>query len=92
MKTILEVTRNPQYAADVQHEYEDKYLLAEFLTNASVASHASALDYLGVTEKPLEQLKEWSQKNSVSLRLNVEETCAFLRKTVREVESDTKNK
>lgn len=56
VQTILENTRNPQYASEVQHEYEDKYLLAEFLANASIACHFSILEHLGVTGKPLEQV------------------------------------
>lgn len=40
----------------MQHEYEDKYLLAEFLANASIACHFSILEHLGVTGKPLEQV------------------------------------
>lgn len=33
IKTILDNTRNPQLPAEVAHEYTDKYLLAEFITN-----------------------------------------------------------
>ncbi len=32
MRTVLEVNKRPQVAADVPHTYTDKYLLAEFVT------------------------------------------------------------
>lgn len=32
MRTVLEVNKRPQVAADVPHAYSDKYLLAEFVT------------------------------------------------------------
>lgn len=38
VRTILDNTRNPQYASDVKHEYQDKYLLVEFLTNSDLSS------------------------------------------------------
>ena len=41
-----------------------------------------------MTEKAFQQMKEWSAKRSVTLRLKAEETCKFLRKATREVESD----
>lgn len=91
VKTILETSRAPQYPADVPHEYEDKYLLAESLTNSSIAALLSFLESIGLTEKQFAQLKEWNKSRSVTLRLKAEEKCKFLRKVVREVQSDTKS-
>ncbi len=39
VKQILDNTRNPTVASDVPHEYTDKYLLAQFLTNAGLCHH-----------------------------------------------------
>ncbi len=91
VRTILDNTKTPQYPADVPHDYEDKYLLAEFLTNNTIASLLTSLDSLGLNEKNLVQLKEWSKNRSVTLRLKAEERCRFLRKVVRDVASDTKS-
>lgn len=44
VRTILDNTRTPQYAADVSHEYSDKYLLAEYLTQSAVAAHHTTLE------------------------------------------------
>jgi hypothetical protein len=51
IKTILDTTRNPQIADEVQHRYEDKYLLAELLTNASLGASINALDAIGLNAK-----------------------------------------
>lgn len=91
VKTILDNTRTPQWAADVPHEYEDKYLLAELLVNSAINAQIVALDGLGLTEKHYTQVKEWAKNRSVTIRLRAEENCKFLRKTEREVESDTKH-
>ncbi len=89
-RTILDNTRNPQYPADVPHEYEDKYFLAQSLTNNTISTLLALLEQLGITEKHLGQLKDWAKTRSVTIRFKSEEKCKFLRKAVREVESDTK--
>lgn len=90
VRTILENTRTPQYAADVQHEYDYKYLLAEFLTNSTIAACFNSLEKLGVDDaKKLNSLKEWAKTRSGTLRFKAEERCKFLKKTEREVKSDT---
>jgi len=91
VKTVLETNRNPQYPADVPHAYDDKYLLAESLTNNTLGAYLVCLENLGLNAKQLAQLKDWSKTRSVTLRLKAEEKCKFLRKVVREVQSDTKS-
>jgi hypothetical protein len=49
--------QNPIYAADVPHQYEDKYLLSEFLCNTALAAQLNCLEQLGVDAKKLKQLK-----------------------------------
>jgi hypothetical protein len=51
VRTVLDNTRNPTYPADVPHRYDDKYLLAEYLTNTATASVLNALDAIGLTSK-----------------------------------------
>ena len=55
---VLDTSRHPQWPADVPHQYEDKYLLAEFVATNSIAALQHILQTLGVTEKILVQLKE----------------------------------
>ena len=87
--TILENTKNPKLVEDVHHEYDDKYLLAEFLTNISIASFLNLLETLGLTLDGVKQLIEWSKTSSVSLRLAATEKCKFKEKKIRKEDSKT---
>ena len=89
-RKILENTRNPQQPADVTHTYTDKFHLAEFLTNTTLAAQLTILEQLGVTPELVKKFKEWSRTRSVTLRFSGEERCVFDRKVEREVESATK--
>ena len=51
VRTILAATRDPKLADEVQHRYEDKYLLAELLTNAAVGGVLNSFDAIGLTSK-----------------------------------------
>jgi hypothetical protein len=89
VRTILATTREPTYPSDVFHKYEDKYFLAEFLTNTALASQVNCLELLGVDGEKLKTMKEWATARSVTLRLSCEETCVFDRQEERKVESPT---
>src|SRR5579871_1117882 len=87
IRTILDNTRSPQRAADVPHQYDDKYLLAEFVTKLTVASLFQCFEVVGLTPEALAQLTEWAKRRSVTLRLSAEETCKCIREERRKVES-----
>ncbi len=87
IRTILDNTRNPQYPADVAHRYEDKYLLAEFLTRTAAAGILQCLGGVGLTAEAVASLSEWARTRSVTLRLRAQESCAFLREETRRVEA-----
>jgi hypothetical protein len=38
VRKILDQTKHPEVASEVHHTYQDKFLLVEFLANASIAS------------------------------------------------------
>lgn len=87
IRTVLDNSRNPKYPADVPHQYDDKYLLAEFLTRVSVAAILQSFDSVGLSAQKLAQLREWARTRSVTLRLAAQEDCKFLREETRKVES-----
>jgi len=87
VKTILHTTREPNYADEVFHKYNDKYTLVDFMTNTTLAAILNCLEGMGVTPKILATLKEWSTSRSVTLRLKAAQTCSFNRKEEREVSS-----
>src|SRR3990167_7561100 len=89
-KKILENTRNPQQPTDVSHTYNDKFHLAEYLTNTTLAAQLTILETLGITPELVKKFQEWSKTRSVTLRFSGEERCDFDRKVEREQESPTK--
>mmetsp|Transcript_30055 Transcript_30055/g.58984 ORF Transcript_30055/g.58984 Transcript_30055/m.58984 type:complete len:1069 (-) Transcript_30055:264-3470(-) len=90
VKLLLHAEKRPIIASNVHHQYQDKYLLAEFLVNSAVASQLNCLiQIIGISEEQLAQLGQWSSSGIVSLRLRSEETCTFLREETREIEGPT---
>lgn len=80
-------------AAEVPHTYNDKYHLANFLTTCALNSLHVSLAVIGLTKQKLEKLKELSGsvKKNISVRFNAEHRCMFDRKSVRQIESDSKS-
>lgn len=87
IRTVLDNTRHPQYPADVPHRYDDKYLLAEFVTRVAAAATLQCLEVLGLTAAQVAELREWAKTRAVTLRLTAQEDCRFLREVTRKVES-----
>uniref|UniRef100_A0A7S4MII2 Uncharacterized protein n=1 Tax=Odontella aurita TaxID=265563 RepID=A0A7S4MII2_9STRA len=87
--TILDTTRNPRHAADEDHEYSDKYGLADFLTNTGIAAALTVLEGLGLDASKLQELQKTAatDKRTVTLRFEAEETCEFVQEKVVDVES-----
>lgn len=91
VKTILDTTRQPQLAhEDEEHKYDDKYALAEFLVNTGIAAKLNALERLGLDAEKLQQVVSWvyEEKQSVTLRLEAEDTCSFLKENIVSVRSN----
>ncbi len=91
VRKVLENTRNPQYAADVPHTYDDKFALVEFMGRTAVAALLQCLETIGLTPKDLETLRAWASTRAVTLRLTAQEDCKFLREETRKVESATEH-
>eukprot|EP00009_Paramoeba_aestuarina_P004138 CAMPEP_0201506902 /NCGR_PEP_ID=MMETSP0161_2-20130828/735_1 /ASSEMBLY_ACC=CAM_ASM_000251 /TAXON_ID=180227 /ORGANISM="Neoparamoeba aestuarina, Strain SoJaBio B1-5/56/2" /LENGTH=911 /DNA_ID=CAMNT_0047901141 /DNA_START=111 /DNA_END=2846 /DNA_ORIENTATION=- len=92
VKTILENNKSPEIASDVHHKYDDKFLLAEMLTNLSSASMLAVLLSFGLKADGLQKIYGWvnDKKRSVSLRLEAIEKCSFIKKVVRKEDSKVK--
>ena len=91
VKRILHVNRKPIFAADVQHQYQDKYILTEMLSNMAIVSTFNSLQNCGVDDTKLQLMLDWAETRSVSLSLRSAEMCKFVRKTTRDVDSATKH-
>ena len=88
-KLVLSKEKRPRSAADVDHVYNDKYLLAEFLTNTAAASFLNILESLGLSKEDEGRLAQWASSRSVSLRFSAEERCVADGSQTREVESSS---
>ena len=87
IKQILNVTRHPVLAEEVQHQYVDKYGLSEYLGNTSIAAVLNALELLGLSSDKISLMKSWSKSREVTCRFQSEEHCTFNREATRTVES-----
>lgn len=72
-----------------QHSYDDKFALAEFLVNTAIAAKMNALERLGLTSEKLQQVSKWvhEDKQSLTLRLQAEDYCTFVKDRMVEVSS-----
>mmetsp|Transcript_56950 Transcript_56950/g.135772 ORF Transcript_56950/g.135772 Transcript_56950/m.135772 type:complete len:964 (-) Transcript_56950:119-3010(-) len=91
VRIILDATKDPQAAGDVHHQYEDKYLLVEGVTNAAVASQLNSFGALGLTMEHVQKLQDWSKEKVVSFQFIAEEACSYLREETREEEDPTRH-
>jgi hypothetical protein len=90
VKKILDNTKHPQIASKVPHSYDDKFMLAEFLTNSALSSQFTSLSQLGVTVDQLSQMVEFAKTRALTLRFSSTTRCKFNRHSQREEDSKTK--
>ena len=71
-------------AADVPHEYTDKYLLTELLGNIALSSTTLTLESLGLTSDLQAKLLSWVTDRDVTLRFTLAPSCVHSREETRE--------
>jgi hypothetical protein len=74
----------------VAHKYNDKFLITEYLVKAAVACFMNCLSSLGLSEKDLSVLLAWSECLDVTLRLEIDQNCVFVKEVKRDVEDATR--
>ncbi|CAE7031310.1 sas6 [Symbiodinium natans] len=89
VRLVLNTEKTPQLAANVHHQYNDKYFLVERSTCIAAASQLNCLACLGLTADQLSSLRTWLPAQ-VSLRFRSQEKCTFLREEKREEEDPRK--
>ena len=87
LTAILDESRRPLIAEDVHHAYSDKFALADFLANTSLAATFQCLEALGLEEPKLRELHAAAATSTITLRLAAEETCSFERSAKLELDS-----
>jgi hypothetical protein len=91
IKTVLHVNRQPTLAENVHHKYEDKYHLANYLTNLTIVAILDIFQTAGLSQDHLKKSLEWVKTRSVTLRLNAENHCSFNREVTRKVDSEVES-
>ena len=71
-RKILSTARHPVRASEVDHQYADKYALAEFLSNTAIASELNVLDRLGLEADQLATLRDLAAKDDEEVTLRFE--------------------
>uniref|UniRef100_A0A0G4FDD4 Uncharacterized protein n=1 Tax=Chromera velia CCMP2878 TaxID=1169474 RepID=A0A0G4FDD4_9ALVE len=94
VRRVLSVSRNPTFAGDVDHKYQDKYLLAEWLVNSALVSFVELLPFISdVFSNPetFAKINEVSKSRTVTLRFESTRACTFLRPETRKEDSRTQH-
>ncbi|KAL3943823.1 MAG: hypothetical protein SGBAC_002116 [Bacillariaceae sp.] len=84
VEKILEVDRRPLLAEDVHHKYENKYELANHMTNIAIVAQMNVLERLGFSPQTIQQLQDTTTKTT-TLRFEATETCTFLKEQTVDV-------
>ena len=82
MERILDVHRNPRLAEDVEHSYDNKYGLADLLTNTAIIAQMNILERLGLTA---DLLKSIDTTKPTTLRFQASDSCTFLKEQIVKV-------
>eukprot|EP01032_Pedospumella_encystans_P023997 gene23997-27153_t len=90
--TVMEKGRSSKiHAADqVAHQYADKFLLADTITNTMCASLVHCFSVLGLDLEQLKKLKSWGAEKTVTLDFRFTRKTTLLREQERDVEKPTR--
>eukprot|EP00339_Tiarina_fusa_P000371 CAMPEP_0117002288 /NCGR_PEP_ID=MMETSP0472-20121206/4015_1 /TAXON_ID=693140 ORGANISM="Tiarina fusus, Strain LIS" /NCGR_SAMPLE_ID=MMETSP0472 /ASSEMBLY_ACC=CAM_ASM_000603 /LENGTH=1027 /DNA_ID=CAMNT_0004702601 /DNA_START=138 /DNA_END=3221 /DNA_ORIENTATION=+ len=75
---ILQVHRNPRLPENVDHNYSDKYALADLMTNVGIIAQMNCLERMGLSAEILQGV---DKTKATTLRFQSSETCTFLKET-----------
>jgi len=92
VKNILDTNKEPTNAEEVPHVYDDKYALANYLTNTALAADLNILKEFGMGDQILETLNTKAAKNNRTILLSFEadERCEFIEEKEFYVDGKTK--
>ena len=93
VKRVLDSAKQPCYAEDVAHKYDDKYALAEHIAISTLVSTFNTFSYLGLDDEMIDNLYTTTTEQDVTilLRFRAERSCVLDRKETIEEDSDTKH-
>lgn len=74
----------------VAHKYADKYHIVDYLGMAAIACYLNCFSILGLSADDLAKLVSWSECLDVTLRLEVDTKCVFVKEASRDIENSTR--
>jgi len=82
VRRVLDVNRAPnvRLAENVDHDYIDKYKLADLLTNTTIVAFMAVFERLGLTKEVLRSIGDTSK--DTTLRFSTSESCTFVKEEV----------
>lgn len=84
VEQILEADRRPLPAEEVHHKYENKYELANYMTNLAIVAQMNSLERLGLSPEIIRNLET---NKTATLRFEASESCEFLKQQTVDVPS-----
>jgi hypothetical protein len=90
-REVLHDAQRPVAAANGDHTYDDKFLLAEYLTRTATTALLTPLQELGLDSKALSSLKALNASETVYLALEREHSCEFIETKVTKEDAKTQH-
>eukprot|EP00808_Paulinella_micropora_P012836 g58018.t1 len=86
IRAILDATRHPQLPSNVEHQYADKFQLAEFVGKTAISFNCDLLTLLGLTDQAVGRALDWRRREcAVRVELASTSNTKFLREVNRTV-------
>lgn len=97
VKNVLDINRQVSLPSKQAHSYEDKFTLANFMTNAMVGSHLNMLERIGLhnstpsdkstdASSPLQTVYQWLETSQVSLHVQILKSRRYVTSKERRVQ------
>ena len=90
-RKVLHATKQLTTPAEVAHKYSYKYLIADYLGHSAIICYVNSLMKMGLSPADLSFLVSYSKNADISLRMEVNKTCNFLKEVKRDVVQATKH-
>lgn len=91
-KDAVQLTYDLKSADSIHHQYDDKYYLAELLTNMTAASLLNTLNIIGFRNEDIGKLLQWSKNEGSSSQINLQfeitTSCTFVREYKFDIQSN----
>ena len=85
IEKVLDTNREIAKCCDVNHTYDDKYAMAEFMGSGGIGAICMWLHHLGLSKNDLIDLSEETFEGDIQLMYSEVSSCTFIEKSTRTV-------